>query len=99
MKPTSIKKINKDELRIVWEDKHETTLTLQQLRDACPCAGCSGETLLLHEYKPPEPDRLSPGRYELKSIQPVGSYAVQFTWGDGHNTGIYTFDYLNNFPP
>ena len=99
MKPTSIKKISPNELRIVWEDKHETTLTFERLRDSCPCAGCSGETVLLHEYKPPVPDRLTLGRYDLKSIQTVGSYAVQLTWADGHNTGIYTFDYLNNFPP
>jgi DUF971 family protein len=30
----------------------------------------------------------------VKSIQQVGVYAIQIAWGDGHNTGIYTWDYL-----
>jgi DUF971 family protein len=30
----------------------------------------------------------------LESLQAVGSYALQFFWNDGHNTGIYTWDYL-----
>jgi len=25
---------------------------------------------------------------------PVGLYAIQFRFSDGHNTGIYSFDYL-----
>lgn len=97
MKPTSIKKATGNELKIVWDDGIETRYTLEQLRENCPCAGCSGEKVLLHEYIPPEPDRRTPGRYELKNIQPVGSYALQLTWGDGHNTGIYTYELLRNF--
>ena len=96
MKPTSIKRISTTEIRITWEDGKETVHTLEQLRDNCPCAGCSGETVLLHGYRPPKPDRTTPGRYELTDIRQVGSYAVQITWGDGHNTGIYTFERLRN---
>ena len=31
---------------------------------------------------------------EVKSIDPVGSYAVQLTFSDGHDTGLYSWDYL-----
>jgi DUF971 family protein len=31
---------------------------------------------------------------EIKSLEPVGSYAVQPTFSDGHATGIYSWDYL-----
>jgi DUF971 family protein len=31
---------------------------------------------------------------ELKSLDPVGNYAVQPHFSDGHNTGIYSWDYL-----
>ena len=31
---------------------------------------------------------------EIKSIEPVGTYAVLLTFSDGHNTGIYSWDYL-----
>jgi DUF971 family protein len=37
---------------------------------------------------------ITSGQFELRSIKPVGSYALQFIWGDGHRTGIYTFEYL-----
>ncbi len=31
---------------------------------------------------------------EIKGIEPVGSYAVQLAFSDGHDTGIYSWDYL-----
>ena|SRR6266849_1790547 len=98
MKPTAIKKISPAELKISWEDGKESIFPIQRLRDNCPCAGCSGETVLLREYHPAEPDRTTPGRYELTAVQLVGSYAIQLTWGDGHNTGIYTFEFLRKLP-
>jgi len=36
-----------------------------------------------------------PGMYELKKIEIVGNYSIQPHWGDGHQTGLYTFDYLH----
>jgi DUF971 family protein len=30
----------------------------------------------------------------LKKVEPVGHYALQITFADGHRTGIYTWDYL-----
>ncbi len=34
--------------------------------------------------------------YEIKNIETVGDYAIQITWRDGHNTGIYSWDYLKD---
>ena len=31
---------------------------------------------------------------ELSSLEPVGNYAVQPAFSDGHNTGIFSWDYL-----
>ena len=31
---------------------------------------------------------------EINSVEPVGAYAVQLHFSDGHNTGIYSWDYL-----
>ena len=31
---------------------------------------------------------------EIVSLEPVGSYAVQPTFSDGHSTGIYSWEYL-----
>jgi DUF971 family protein len=82
------------ELSLTWDDGHVSRYTLEQLRDLCPCAGCQGETVIMHAYVPPPPDRTVPGRYTLLGIQPVGSYAVQLQWGDGHETGIYSWEHL-----
>ena len=44
---------------------------------------------------------LSPARsYKLeKPPNLVGNYALQFTWDDGHHTGIYTWEYLYQICP
>ena len=34
------------------------------------------------------------GGMEIRSLDPVGSYAVQPVFSDGHSTGIYSWDYL-----
>ena len=34
---------------------------------------------------------------EITHIEPVGSYAIQLTFSDGHNTGIYSWDLLHNY--
>jgi len=31
---------------------------------------------------------------ELREIERVGNYALSFTWGDSHSSGIYSFRYL-----
>ena len=94
MSPKSIKRLSDGQLQIVWDDGHDSRFPLGQLRDQCPCAGCQGETVLLHTYVPPPVDRATPGRYELKDLSLVGSYAMQCSWGDGHATGIYTWERL-----
>ena len=35
----------------------------------------------------------------LERLEAVGSYALQFTWSDGHYTGIYAWDYLRQACP
>jgi len=31
---------------------------------------------------------------ELRDLKPVGNYALSLTWGDAHDTGIYSFEFL-----
>ncbi len=82
------------ELAIRWENGAESFIALEQLRRACPCAGCSGEVDVLgNVYKNPA-KTLAPAAFELQRFVPVGGYAVQLFWADGHNSGIFSFDYL-----
>jgi DUF971 family protein len=94
MRPLDIQQIG-NELAVKWEDGRESFIPLEHLRRACPCAGCKGETDILGNlYKNPE-QPLTAWAFQLKRIGSVGGYAVQPVWADGHNTGIYSFDYLN----
>ena len=34
------------------------------------------------------------GNAELRDLSPVGNYALKLVWGDGHDTGLYSFRYL-----
>ena len=34
---------------------------------------------------------------EITHIEPVGTYAIQFTFSDGHSTGIYSWDLLYDY--
>jgi len=93
MLPTDIQRIG-EELAIKWSDGTEDFIPLQKLRRACPCAGCKGEVDIMGNlYKNPDKP-LTPAAFELAKTLTVGTYAVQFFWCDGHNTGIFSFDYL-----
>jgi DUF971 family protein len=74
----------------------EFDLSTQQLRDNCPCAGCQGESVLLHKYEPVNKPELKSESYELHNAVIVGNYAIKLIWKDGHDTGIYTWEHLMN---
>lgn len=44
-------------------------------------------------YKNPSKP-LSPQAFQLARLERIGGYAVRPIWGDGHTTGLYSFDYL-----
>jgi DUF971 family protein len=93
MRPLDIQHIG-GELAIRWDDDGEDFIPLEKLRRACPCAGCKGEVDILGNlYKNPEKP-FAVNAFELVKISSVGGYAIQPTWADGHNTGIYSFEYL-----
>jgi DUF971 family protein len=93
---TQFKQSSAETVMMAWDDGHRGPVSLRSLRDACPCAGCQGETVLLHHYAAPPPATAAPGRYELKGAAAVGNYAMQFRWGDGHGEGIYTWETLRS---
>ena len=90
-------------LNIDWDEGHHSRYPLAGLREACPCVECRGG----HENmgRPADPDifnsiPLVPAKsYELTRIAPVGNYAIQPEWGDGHHTGMYTWPYLRALCP
>ncbi len=87
--PTQIQSKEGD-IRIVWDDGHQSRYIARDVRLACRCAACVDEWT--HEYRI-NPDTVPP-TVKPRSMEPVGSYALQITWSDGHSSGLFTYDYL-----
>ena len=93
MRPLDVQHVG-NELALKWDDGAEDFIALEKLRRACPCAGCKGEVDVLgNPYQNPEKP-FAANAFELVKIAGVGGYAIQPVWADGHNTGIYSFEYL-----
>jgi len=92
-------------VEIEWRDGHRSHYAFQYLRDACPCALCNEERDKAGR-KPGEAQRPAPGALPMfkpalraSAAEPVGRYALRFTWNDGHQHGIYAWDYLREICP
>jgi len=92
LEPTNIQQIG-NELAIQWNDGTESYFDLQLLRRACPCAACGGEPDVIGNVSRPDV-KYSDDSFRLAGFDLVGGYALQPRWHDGHNTGIYSFQYL-----
>jgi DUF971 family protein len=80
-------------VRIRWPDGHQSSYPFGALRTLCPCAMCrQGHGGSVR----PELQGPSSQRNRLLRAEPVGRYAVGFVWGDGHGSGIYTWEYLRS---
>ncbi len=71
---------------IAWNDGQVQRIEHKVLRGYCPCAQCQGHHGVTRF--------VGGSNLELREIARVGNYALGLTWGDGHNGGIFTFEYL-----
>jgi len=79
-------------MEVVWEGGHRSSYAGEQLRWACPCAGCRGEA-----GAPGRLDRvhtLPDDELRIQDVTLKGQYALQIAFESGHADGIYTFSYL-----
>ena len=90
---------------IAWKDGHQSHYSFQFLRDACPCALCDEERSKTGRL-PGEPPHTKPGELPMfkpsakpVSAEPVGKYALKFKWNDGHELGIYSWQFLRDVCP
>ena len=89
--PTQVEFIEAEHLlRVDFDDGRRVELPTVYLRGYCPCARCQG-----HSAGPPKwiPVTSWP-MASIEDVTPVGRYALCIRWGDGHDTGIYTFERL-----
>ncbi len=96
--PTDLKLLTPEKLQITWSDGVQHVLTVQQLRAHCPCATCreqrrgsTGQAELLPVLDPQEAQPL-----RFVGMRPVGNYAYNVGFSDGHDTGIFTLEFLRD---
>lgn len=83
-----------EEIAIVWSDGGESYVGMEKLRAYSPSAENVGERDLLgRQIGGHAGPREFPG-VRVTGWRVIGGYAVQFDFSDGHNTGLYGFDYL-----
>jgi len=93
--PTNLALASPNRLVITWSDGEEREYSVTALRDGCPCATCR------EKRSHPQPASLLPvlsaaeaQPLAIRGMQPVGNYAYAIAFSDGHDTGIYTLEYL-----
>lgn len=88
--PTQLEPLDPTALLIAWNSGEKFSVPYTEMRFNCPCASCvdehTGQRIIRRESVPSD--------IRPTNVQPVGRYAIQFTWTDGHGTGIYHYDTL-----
>jgi DUF971 family protein len=74
-------------LALHWPEGRRTLITHARLRAACPCSECRAQRRAGIEVREDANVRLS-------TIEPVGAYALNLVFSDGHRRGIYPFEIL-----
>ena len=76
------------QLRISFDDGHAFSLPFEYLRVHSPSAEVKGHG--------PGQEVLQTGKehVQVSALEPVGHYAIRIVFDDGHDTGLYTWDYL-----
>lgn len=93
MQPVKIKLIEEKYLFIEWDDNSGSKISLQKMRSLCPCATCLAQR---DNQSKNYISSLLSSQITVKNIEVVGTYAIQISWQDGHNTGIYEYPFLKN---
>ena len=95
--PVELHRTDKRELFIRWSDGAEQTIPFKKLRDACQCATCMEKKMGQSDQPAGMLNILSPAEarpLQIESMKPVGNYAYNISFSDGHTSGIFTFELL-----
>lgn len=99
--PIELKKTDNRSLLIVWSDAVEQTISFMDLRKACRCANCMDKRE--KAISQPEPagalrvlSSAEARPLDIDQMHPVGNYAYNIHFSDGHSAGIFTFEMLRS---
>lgn len=94
--PTKLERRADAGVLIEFSDGTRRQYGARELREACPCATCRElrtaspqPAALLPILSPAEARPLT-----ILGMRPVGNYAYNISFSDGHDSGIYTFELL-----
>ena len=75
---------------IAFDDGQSFSFSFEFLRVFSPSAEVTGHT--------PDQAKLQVGKrdVDVKGVEPIGRYAVRFVFDDGHDSGIYSWEYLHD---
>jgi DUF971 family protein len=90
--PSTIRRLGKESIEIVWNDGHKSVYPNRYLRDYCPCATC-------RERAAHALPVLGSGELYPVQIRVVGRYAISIRWTDRHDTGIFSYTTLRRLCP
>ena len=76
-----------------WPDGREDFLPMDYLRARSPSAETAGEPDIFGNIRGGDPRTEFPG-VVVTGYEMVGRYAIRFIFSDGHDSGLYTFEYL-----
>ncbi|TWT99073.1 hypothetical protein Pla108_00060 [Botrimarina colliarenosi] len=94
--PTAIHRLADDRIQIDWSDGVQHVFTARGLREACPCATCREK----RSAPPPNPMQLTvlssaeARPLTIAGMRPVGAYAYNIAFSDGHDSGLFTMERL-----
>lgn len=86
-------------LEITWKDGIVSKYPLYGLRKNCPCVMCRGGHDKMQHFEPEAFFIEHPPRININTLLPIGNHALQITWSDGHNSGMYRWDTLRWLDP
>ena len=80
--------VSKTNLSILFNNKKRYSISSELLRIESPSAEVRGhnkdQKKIVHNKK----------NVEINKIEPIGNYAIAIDFNDGHNTGIYSWNFL-----
>ena len=82
-------------LAVQWDNNQESIIEAKKLREHSPSAENKGESDLFGNLSKVKKS-ISPEELQILKFERVGNYAVRIIFNDGHSTGIYDWNLLQD---
>ncbi len=94
LQPEEVVLINDQSLTIRWNDGHASVYFAEHLRFNCPCAVCEKARKSGEDSEAYRTLKDVSQQARIRSFRMVGRYAIGIEFSDGHDLGMFAYDYL-----